>query len=519
VRLWSNRAESGAVAVAVSLPSSSSLVIPTRFHPLKRRNAMRCLLSAGCEVLVRHDINRFGERATTSSSPSNQPTLLQLSADLQEVVKGHKVVAYPSPRGANTESPTFSRPARSHSAARTSAPRGKDLVQDVYDRMGLSYDSETGVVDLTQEARPGRSREVEEGSDRRARSLSRGRLAAIWPPQASVPPTADSEPSFSPKASPTKASQQVVPGCASHSTTPISSKTHNMGLMGSPAYCKDMMTFMPDAADAPMETLSSHDDVSQVTEQDNALADRRLSIKDRIHSFEGSNRDLYTKGRSSTPGVAGSRFAGGIAAGMGMIASAPSSPQKSIHNSKPPKHHHLKSGLSDFAFDAKNDDEKKEEDARNSDTMSVSSASSYNKAVPTMPRFIQHPSSPTRSFPGHRVSAVDATTTTYGRASSTADNPTQRRPIPLHKPSAVYASNRVSLQETNGQSTFHPNSLELEKMIDDRVQARIQGMEIRLEAQLTLFMNHMDQRMGLMQEQMKEMHMALLCEDDGDFGN
>ena len=162
-------------------------------------------------------------------SPLEQPPL-EFSPELEERIRGHKVVALPSRRG-RVRDLAAGRPrhTRSLSAGR-SRIRPQDLVQDIYDRMGVSYKrgQETSLLDEVVVVQPsstyrergrdrtareppapedqkrqpggfqerykaaarfsrGRSPEKKQEGEqqRRARSLSRGRLAQRWPPNRS----------------------------------------------------------------------------------------------------------------------------------------------------------------------------------------------------------------------------------------------------------------------------------------------------------------------------------------------
>ena len=131
-----------------------------------------------------------------------------------DLYSGHKVVAMPSLGGKSVREVVSSREPpitntrraatpsqqRSRSAGRTPQSKSRDIVQDVYDRMGVSRDDLGGDKDKFQiryraaaaltaatEAQPrGRTMEqqpVSTDGQRRARSLSRGRsVAGRWPP-------------------------------------------------------------------------------------------------------------------------------------------------------------------------------------------------------------------------------------------------------------------------------------------------------------------------------------------------
>ena len=159
---------------------------------------------------------------TTAKSDEFETTFGNaISTDL---FSGHKVVAMPSPGGNSvreivssrepasggnrrTGTPTGSRP-RSRSAGRAPQSTARDIVQEAYDRMGVSREDLTGDADKFQaryraaaalsasgtdqpalaatsptHTQRGRVMDFSPDGQRRARSLSRGRkLTSRWPP-------------------------------------------------------------------------------------------------------------------------------------------------------------------------------------------------------------------------------------------------------------------------------------------------------------------------------------------------
>lgn len=152
-------------------------------------------------------------RISVSSSQDHNEFETSFSSNTTDLYNGHKVVAMPSLGGKSVREVVSSRepPAptvvrrsvtpgqqRSRSAGR--APQGKssrDIVQDVYDRMGVSREDLGGDADKFQVRyraaaalsanveMPTRGRSFDACTDgqRRARSLSRGRsVTGRWPP-------------------------------------------------------------------------------------------------------------------------------------------------------------------------------------------------------------------------------------------------------------------------------------------------------------------------------------------------
>ena len=141
----------------------------------------------------------------TNNNNNNNTPVISMPSEMEDLFKGHKVVALPS-RGRPVEptnihsspSRSFVRTHRSLSAGRSRA-RPSDIVQDVYDRMGIHYKRGDDVVAadplLTSGSRSananantttsvthrGRGAEKELEQER-PRSLSRGRIASVWPP-------------------------------------------------------------------------------------------------------------------------------------------------------------------------------------------------------------------------------------------------------------------------------------------------------------------------------------------------
>ena len=168
--------------------------------------------------------NSTSHNNNNSTSHNNNNNNTSLGGD-HHLYNGHKVVAMPSLGGMSVQKVVTSRnETRSRSAGRT--PRSRDIVQEVYDRMGVSRDdlrhskadqfheryraaaalsttnlhnnnnnlntsgSTNGTpssTTTTTTATRGRSMEPKDhrqtDGNRRARSLSRGRkISSLWPP-------------------------------------------------------------------------------------------------------------------------------------------------------------------------------------------------------------------------------------------------------------------------------------------------------------------------------------------------
>jgi hypothetical protein len=129
---------------------------------------------------------------TTSTQQREKPTALH-AFDIDPLMlkvynKGHKVVAYPSivasksneaTVGASSSSLLLSPKAVREKQRAQSAGRlrrsGRDLVKDVYKRLGVDRPSEPRSPGLRTVA-----------DQQRARSLSRGRIPHRWPPEPAV---------------------------------------------------------------------------------------------------------------------------------------------------------------------------------------------------------------------------------------------------------------------------------------------------------------------------------------------
>ncbi|GKZ01108.1 hypothetical protein MPSEU_001062300 [Mayamaea pseudoterrestris] len=438
----------------------------------------------------------------------------EIPPELEARLRGHKVVAYPSPtRGRRTQAPDSSSPRpRSLSESRKAA-RTKDIVKDVYDRMGIPYDREAG-ADLTM-TRPSRSRRVEDTSSERSRprSLSKGRIASIWPPP-SQQTSLDNSWSFSPtesQLSPTKRTMNATTALAFQKAKP---STNAIPAFGSPAYCKDMLTLMPppspqtekrEGSVSPKSALTEKTDVVSETDasrDDNLAAtvqQKRLSVKDRINNLSGVSKEplvktRYVQSRSGDTQLA-AKIASGGGGGLGLVSKV------------------------DGSFGEKNDSELAIEkgSSHRSGEVPISKASSIrhigtasylpsSKAVApsTSAQFVSSKRQPLASSAFRRTGPAETEKltklTTHGKSfsSNDDDDSTARRLVSMQARESVL-SNRESMD-----MSYHND--DIDRLIDERVQAHVAVIEARMETQLGRFMEEVNREMERMQAQLKELH-------------
>ena len=158
------------------------------------------------------------ESIEVSSSDASPAKTDPLVPNLDE--NGHEVVAYPNlalskstepefAMGTGGRGPTASTRRSLHVLKRRSAtkprslsagrarPTGRDLVNDVYERLGVERPEYSSAVAGLQAER-GRSPGLSTAADqRRARSLSRGRIRNRWPPSNAEVPTTPTKPTKS----------------------------------------------------------------------------------------------------------------------------------------------------------------------------------------------------------------------------------------------------------------------------------------------------------------------------------
>jgi len=247
---------------------------------------------------------------------------LELSPEMEERIRGHKVVALPTRRGRVRDMASGRPRTRSLSAGR-SRIRPQDLVQDIYDRMGVGYKrgqetkldgevqpSSTYLEQRGRDPTPrdsdmrqpgfqdrykaaarfsrGRSLEKEaEGEQRRARSLSRGRLAQRWPPNRSdtepLSPNREQKQQLSPrsKSSPQQLSYGISP-----------TRSFDMRPVYKPAAAAAGDTCTREFKDEKKETDENEvQDETNGEEKDEILRVTPPSVKDRIHVYGGGAKD------------------------------------------------------------------------------------------------------------------------------------------------------------------------------------------------------------------------------------
>lgn len=458
---------------------------------------------------------------------------IQVPPELEEAYRGHKVVAFPA-RGrlsvrdvvsghnnsSNNNTDAKPRP-RSLSAGRTRRT-ASDLVQDVYNRMGVNYKrgentllddakSEAAISEPTKNAR-GRELEQEGSPERRSRSLSRGRLARNWPPSQIVPP---SRPIYT-------SASSTVPAPTGTTTAPASTAPSSSVISKSPRPTIGKMSPRPGQTSnsfggkaspkRPAELKTSPKAESSFAEEKKEDGPHLTpsSVKDRISIYGGN-----TKAKKQARAVA--------------RAVDPQYAAKFAMRDHPPKidiyGEEKKDETGDKVETTKEVEVTSDTGASKESTGSVRLKPTINlardflasvQAKPAIltPKSVDRPSVLTPKKVGSVLSLLTSPAPlieiraedevggndagSVGMSSVSGDEFAS-----THVRSVKEATKKLSWQERNRLATYNsgrsspkptPSNDAIEKMVDERVQAHIAGIEARMESQMRMMMQQLEEK-------------------------
>lgn len=390
--------------------------------------------------------------------------------------------SYPSRGRSLTTEPSAPYRHRSLSTARASTRR-KDLIKDVYERMGIAYERNAGGADLTN--RKGRSLRKDDSLERRSRSLSHSRLAARWPPLSTGSETSRS---FQPN---------ICPTGAKHTKASPSSMTRTRF----------------NEADKKPANLKSAEAINSVRSA--SLHDQRTSsFKERITNFGGNAKDHTTRNESSSTS---SSAIDSIYAAKLVSKNENSSIKPAVFHKKE-VYKSLTDRMQEMSYD-----EKKEDDYDYSTTTTTT----------TSPFAGRSPAFRGSSVASHAPSTHNTTTmnqlatkqpypsfhrrpgsigTNYSNGTTLGRDPDRLTQHQVQLQAVKWAwqvQNQTVARDTvqtlkrtySQEGNAHLSQSVVEKMIDERMHA----MELRMELQLNSFMNQIQEEMEKMQEQYVDM--------------
>jgi hypothetical protein len=480
-----------------------------------------------------------------------------------EVYQAHKVVAFPS-RGRvsvreavsaqNVKAPPTQKPRpRSLSTGRTKT-RPQDLIQDIYDRMGLQVkrDDPSGTVACNNSVYAAKSSPISNGTDdygvyndrspapgpvrgrgeiapteepsqndpRRSRSLSRGRsLAKKWPPAA-----AQEEVFGSPTGSPARASKQT-PTRTTNGRNATSSASAFV-LERAPSYRTSAREWNDEKKEADEASLDENliDELLKVTPP---------SVKDRASVFGGANKNKPKPNRKNLRSSHDAQYAAQFAARekppkvniYGSARHGTEGAERQMEEDNTGRSVHSATAALVGEPDCGEEQPlKPKANHKHFESNSSRSPKSTGKVASTF-LAARHTSKP----PQEQLPRVKHSATAPMEEISASSDPaagTDSASVGMSSVSGgefAPAANRLlgggarkpSWQERNRVPAYGAGinnnigkkstaSEDIEKIIDERMQAQFQNMESRMEASLHHWMQKMDEKMMARLDAMEE---------------
>ena len=516
--------------------------------------------------------------SSPSQAPRNDPLLLNVYNN------GHKVVAYPgimpskstdAAVGGGSKSSNFTMHAlkrpngkpRSMSAGRA-RPSGRDLVKDVYERLGVerpdtsSPGSPSGRGRTAAACSPGLSTAEDQ---RRARSLSRGRMRNRWPPSSSKEGAAPTSPprtkavrgaseaagATAEPASPVSPNARVFRRTDDSPASPVSPRTYKTTAVAT--VHRREQDFMNEAAASMTNSKSlewrraDHEEAKEGVIPRAMQASQSMEWRD---EKKESHDYPFAEGEPTSPVSIKDRMRlfgddSSRKAAASNVSRRPVDKQYAAQfavREHPPKIDIYEGGknlcLADSApsFDEKKSDESESADrnhrAYNAPKKSAIEAGSV-KSYPLSPvktkagmanaylAAIQSPNSTASSqrklFVGRTYAPVsevvsgaegDHASETENVSLLSANSEDQSSPyaghrgtrkswnrVPAYTPGSSQYLHTSPSQQQRGTFGNTINEAAIEKMVDDRVRARVENLERSMVDQLQTFMTRMEERM------------------------
>ena len=276
----------------------------------------------------------------------------------------------------------------------------------------------------------------------------------------------------------------------------------------SPAYCKDMLTFLPkddsnnnnkdykqehEGSTSPKSTATHATEACSETdaEADNnmmvaAPMHKRLSVKDRISSLGGSVKEKPT--RNISPRNIDKRYAAKLASNM--------APKVDIYGGG------SSSSKNDPFFKSFHEEKKDDNDNEDEPKSQVPAATTATATTNTTNSLFLPVANKGTSVRDTAKRHQPSVTSAFRRTGPAATVPDDVPP-----PLALSTSTNLDAMR---HSTWQPPQYDadMDRLIDERVQAHVAVIEARMESQLGRFMEQMDRKMELLQRQVKELQAA-----------